>query len=78
VRVSDRKDNNEAVQRNHPIKHIKKIDHLSPRQNKHTECGSHALTSGYQGLPAPPLDGGGVYWPERRRLLGLGLHAGVH
>ena len=37
--VSDRKDNNEAVQRNHPIKHIKKIDHLFPPAKNKTHCG---------------------------------------
>jgi hypothetical protein len=37
MRVSDRKDNNETVQRNRPIKHIKKIDHLfPPAKTKHT------------------------------------------
>ena len=52
MRVSDRNDNNKAVQRNHPIKHIKKIDHLFPPvKNKHTvDCD--ALTNGYQRRPA--------------------------
>jgi hypothetical protein len=36
MRVSDRKDNNEAVQRNHPIKHMKKIDHLFPPPKQNT------------------------------------------
>ena len=34
MRVSHRQDNNEAVQRNYPIKHIKKIDHLFPPGQK--------------------------------------------
>ena len=51
MRVSDRNDNNKAVQRNHPIKHIKKIDHLfPPSKTKHTvDCD--ALTNGYERRP---------------------------